>query len=112
MHTIDVFHREYQASMDQWNYEFVATVSVPEGLTVEDGLEYAYRWTQNIEGSWSRKIGPDANTNVAVYMTKMVNGNVMGLRSSMVGDLFVVDSDLDQQYEVGVFGFQPYNKSR
>ena len=111
-HTIDVFHREFQDLTNEWTYDFVATVKVPEGMSEQDGLEYAYRWTQNTDGSWSRKIGQDANTNVAVYVSKMINGRLYGLRSSMVGDMFVVDSDFDKQYKVAMFGFEPVSRNQ
>lgn len=104
MHTIDVFHREIEA--DDWYLDWVATVKIPEGMSAEDGLEYAYRWTQNTEGSWSRAIGADSNPNVVCYKTKMINGRIYGLRSTMVGDLMVVDSDMSQRYQVKPFGFE------
>ena len=40
-----------------------AEVSAP-CKDVYEALEYAFRWTQNISGSWSKKIGDDANDNV------------------------------------------------
>lgn len=111
MHSIDVFHRELTNELDErgfstYTLDWVATVKIPEGMSVEDGLEYAYRWTQNTDGSWSRRIGNDSNPNVVCYKTKQIKGRIYGLRSSMVGDVFVVDSDMDQQYKVAMFGFE------
>ena len=53
-----------------------------------EALEYAFRWTQNISGSWSKKIGDDANDNVKVLYH---NFDGSGLRSSMVGDEFLAE---------------------
>ena len=54
---------------------------------VNEALNYAFRWTQNIDGSWSNKIGGDANDNVTP-LHYYASGT--GLRSSMVGDEFTV----------------------
>ena len=67
---------------------------------IDQALEYAYRWTQNISGSWSRKIGEDANDNVKVLHH---NFDGSGLRSSMVGDEFLVDG---KTFKVAPFGFE------
>ena len=37
-----------------------AEVNAPTN-NINEALEYAFRWTQNITGSWSKKIGDDAN---------------------------------------------------
>ena len=42
-----------------------AEVNAPTN-NINEALEYAFRWTQNISGSWSKKIGDDANDNVKV----------------------------------------------
>ena len=56
------------------------------GLTMEE-LNYAFRYTQNTDGSWSKKIGSDANENVEVLHYR---NDGYGLRSSMVGDTFTI----------------------
>ena len=33
----------------------VAFVEVPDGTDHEDAMSYAYRWTNNVMGSWSIK---------------------------------------------------------
>ena len=76
-----------------------ASVKTPFA-TNEEALEYAFRWTQNISGSWSNKIGDDANDNVDVLH---YNNDGSGLRSSMVGDHFRVDG---KTFEVAPFGFE------
>ena len=79
----------------------VALVNVPTEITdMEDALEYAYRWTQNIVGSWSLKIGDDANSNVTV-MGDVSSG--MGLRSTSMGDQILVGN---KKYVVAMMGFE------
>lgn len=75
---------------------------------VNKALEYAYRWTQNIMGSWSNKIGEDANDNVTVLH---YNNSGMGLRSSMVGDTFTVYDENDNftKYKCMPMGFEKIN---
>ena len=81
----------------------VATVRTPE-TTVQEALEYAFRWTNNIHGSWSIPENPDYNDRVTVHAPLPVHdGRTFGLRSSMVGDTFIVD---DTTYAVAIFGFQ------
>ena len=78
----------------------VAFVDVDESLSLIDKLEYAYRWTQNIVGSWSLKIGDDANSNVTV-MGDISDG--MGLRSTSMGDQVLVGN---KKYVVAMMGFE------
>lgn len=67
----------------------VATVTVPEGLSLTEMLEFAYAQTQHAHSSWFN------------------NPQVMAhLRSTSTGDL-VADSD-SNLYVVESFGFQPY----
>ena len=82
--------------------EAVAKVDVTElySLSRMDQLEYAYRWTNNIEGSWSRKLGGDANDAVTV-LTKRADG--LGLRSTSMFDRMEIDG---VEYEVAMFGFE------
>ena len=91
-------------------YTDVALVNVPEEIsafgTTNDCLEYAWRYTNNVDGSWSMKIGSDANDNVTVLADLPVSkrtGNPMGLRSSMMGDRFEVDG---VEYKVAMSGFK------
>ena len=58
---------------------------------INEALEYAFSSTQNITGSWSKKIGDDANDNVKVLYH---NFDGSGLRSSMVGDEFLADGKI------------------
>jgi hypothetical protein len=77
-----------------------AIVDAPT-TNVMEALEYAFRWTQNIEGSWSNKIGSDANDNVAVCH---YHNSGMGVRSSMVGDEFAIEDG--DTYVCAPFGFE------
>ena len=86
----------------------VAEVQAPAD-TVESALEYAYRWTNNVMGSWSRKqeifedgtANGDLNDNVVVKAPLHEGG--MGLRSTSMGDMMHVDG---RSFEVAMMGFQ------
>ena len=84
----------------------VAFVDVDESLSLIDKLEYAYRWTNNIGGSWSMKIGPDANDNVELlaplHWSEKRQAH-MGLRSTMTFDEMIVDG---KTFKVDSFGFE------
>ena len=67
---------------------------------VSEALEYAWRYTNNVMGSWSLKIGEDANDDVTVLVERE---DGMGLRSSMMGDRFEVDG---VDYRVAMAGFK------
>lgn len=66
----------------------------------EEMMEYAYRYTNNVTGSWSKKIGNDANDDVTV-LTEREDG--LGLRSTMMFDRLEMAGIV---YEVGTFGFK------
>ena len=78
----------------------VAAVDAWQFNDVNEALEYAWRYTNNVMGSWSLKIGEDANDDVEV-LVKREDG--MGLRSSMMGDRFEVDG---VDYRVAMAGFK------
>lgn len=79
----------------------VAFVEIPnDAESVIDKLEYAYKWTNNIHGSWSLKIGNDANPNVTV-VGDISSG--MGLRSTSVGDQMLLGTE---KYVVARMGFE------
>ena len=67
--------------------DIVADVNTPTN-NVDDALEYAFRWTQNISGSWSKKIGSDSNDDVKVLD---VREDGSGLRSTSVGDRMMTE---------------------
>jgi hypothetical protein len=101
-------------------FEPTALVKVPAHQTGfhsgdTDALEYAFTRTQNIFGSWSK--GPtfeDGETNedfsenvVPIAPLPTYMGRTLGHRSSMVGDLFVVDGKI---YICKILGFELYEK--
>ena len=80
----------------------VAFVKVPEDAeTITDKLEYAYKWTNNIHGSWSLKIGNDANPNVTVIGD--IKDGTLGIRSTSVGDQMLLGTE---KYVVARMGFE------
>tara|TARA_B100001939_G_C16869156_1_gene585531 strand:+ start:267 stop:695 length:429 start_codon:yes stop_codon:yes gene_type:complete len=91
----------------------VAEVTIPAEITTEsEACEYAYRWTQNIMGSWSIKDG-NADNNDNVKRLAPLHEGGMGLRSSMMGDHFIVHSDnawshseQGEVYECAMMGFE------
>ena len=102
---VTVFHKDFEDN----SFTRVAVVNVPETYADDDSaaLEYAYRYTNNVVGSWSMKIGGDANDNVEVTAPLHVSkktGQTMGLRSSMMGDRFYVEGG--DAYECAMFGFE------
>lgn len=95
-------------------YTPVAEVNVPEEISssgpIDDCLEYAWRYTNNVDGSWSLKIGSDANDNVTVLEELPVSkrtGQPMGLRSSMTGDRLDINGT---EYKVAMVGFTKVQK--
>ena len=87
-------------------FEHVANVLVdkPYSENIIGALEYAYRYTNNIDGSWSKKIGSDSNDNVVVLSRlPIINGEQYGLRSSSIGDIFVVNGE---EHKISMLGFQ------
>jgi len=81
-------------------YKPVAEVNFPDGHNTTDVLEYAFRWTNNVMGSWSNKIGEDANDDVTV-LDHRADG--LGLRSTSMFDRMEVDGKM---YEVSMVGFK------
>lgn len=87
----------------------VAFVDVDDNMKVNEALEYAYRWTNNVMGSWSIKKetfddgekNGDYNENVTV-MAPLHEGG-MGLRSTSMGDQMLLGTT---KYEVAMCGFE------
>lgn len=80
----------------------VALVDVTDfsNHSVEEQLEYAFRYTNNVMGSWSKKIGEDANDDVTVLVERE---DGLGLRSTSTFDRMEVDGTV---YEVSMVGFK------
>jgi hypothetical protein len=96
---VTVFHKDFETGA----FVRVAVVNAPMDNEM-DALEYVYRYTNNVDGSWSKKIGSDANDNVEVVgELPVVDGKTYGLRSSMMFDRFYVKGG--SAYEVAMMGF-------
>jgi len=97
--------------------EHVANINYPLPITndVLPALEFAWRWTNNVEGSWSMPetfpngdFNGDYNRNTTVIkpLYRDEKGKTWGHRSSMVGDVFKIDGE---EYTVASFGFKKAN---
>jgi len=93
----------------------VAFVNVPDDMPVMTALEYAYKRTNNIEGSWSKGetfewegetfVNPDYSSDVTVMAPLPVSdGKEYGLRSTSVGDQMLIGTI---KYKVAPMGFKP-----
>ena len=90
----------------------VAFVDADPSMSLSEKLEYAYRWTNNVMGSWSikKKVfdngepNGDFNPNVTVMKpTEVIDGQEWGHRSTSVGDQMLVGN---KKYVVASFGFE------
>ena len=96
-------------------YDHVADVMAPEHYDTNRALEYAFRRTQNIEGSWSMgqtiefdgdqipNFDYDPNVLTLKPLRTWSDGREMGHRSSMMYDRMIVDGII---YEVSAVGFR------
>jgi hypothetical protein len=75
-----------------------------DNLNINESLEYAWRYTNNVDGSWSLKLGSDASHNVEVIGNlPVIDGKEFGIRSSSIGDIFIIGED---EYMVDIIGFK------
>ena len=88
----------------------VAKVEVPDSMTVEAAMNYAFRWTNNIDGSWSQGEflnfcdNPDFNENVTrLCPLPEYGGRKYGVRSTSVFDRMEINGC---EWEVASFGFE------
>lgn len=92
----------------------VAFVNVPDEFSAEMALEYAYKRTNNIMGSWSKPQvfewngevieNEDFSEDVTVMAPLPVEDGVeFGLRSTSVGDQMLFGTT---KYKVGMVGFE------
>lgn len=112
---VTVYH--YHRKEDK--FQMVASVNVPDDLgdCVDSQLETAYYLTQNKRGSWSRGpiyedggVNEDYSENVTVLAPlHVVDGVTYGLRSSSVGDKFVIGN---KTYFCDVVGFSERSSER
>ena len=95
---IEVIHAAFEDTA-----EHMANVTADDRMGVMEALEYAYRWTNNVAGSWSRTdIEDNGDANDDVEVIKPVGD--LGHRSTSVGDYMRVDGSL---YRVAMAGFEP-----
>jgi len=90
--------------------EPITVAEVETTLTeVDEALEYAYRWTNNVMGSWSRPEKtfsngePNGDFNPAVTRIAPLHDDGMGLRSTSMGDEMIVNG---KTYTVAMMGFE------
>lgn len=98
-----VQHQEFDNNSGEViGFTDVAKVDVTDFINhgVNEMLEYAWRYTNNVMGSWSKKIGGDANDDVEVLQERE---DGLGLRSSMMGDRMIVSG---KTYKVAIAGFK------
>jgi hypothetical protein len=107
---VQVFHTAFEGQA-----KWVASVDVQDlGFgTVDQALNYAYRWTQNIHDSWSKKGEQDGNDHVEVLNGDLhapdygVPEGQLGHRSTSYMDHMIVHGKI---YRVEMFGFKPVDK--
>jgi len=86
----------------------VALVNIPEtARSTDEALEYAYRWTNNLAGSWSRSdIEDNGDYNPDVTVMAPLGKGGRGLRSTSMGDQMLIGN---KKYVVAAFGFEELN---
>ncbi len=115
MQQVYVFHGDRDHKTGQYNnVSLVARMNVDPSVHTEpeQALEHAYRYTNNVNGSWSLKMGHDAHPDVTVLSSPHINnGRFMGLRSTMVGDLMAISDEHGRLswYEVEGVGFTAFD---
>lgn len=105
---IKVYHKDWNTG----EFVHVANVDIGQNFNVEHVLEYAYRWTNNVEGSWSIKekvfddghVNGDYNERVDVVAPlHIIDGRTYGLRSTSIDDMMIINGE---EYIVNTFGFR------
>ena len=87
----------------------VAFVDADPSMSLSEKLEYAYRWTNNVMGSWSIKKKvfdngePNGDFNPNVKVMAPLHEGGMGLRSTSVGDQMLIGN---KKYVVARMGFE------
>jgi len=112
---INVYHKD-MSNEKTAVFEQVATVKT-DIVGVMNALEYAYRWTNNVEGSWSSKEAileydgetypnGDLNDNVEVTAPLPTHlGRTMGHRStSRFDEMEIVETG--ERFRVAMCGFE------
>ena len=94
----------------------VARVLIPDNCqklgnikNVDEALEYAFYWTNNIDNNWSDTTDEKHNENVIVMQPleeDLDTGKPIGLRSTSVDDEMVVVYVYEKKYKVAGVGFE------
>lgn len=114
MSIIKVFHLKHLNEQDHGELYHVANVNVSElkEACIYEKLAYAYRWTNDIHGSWSISPeqqpdgtpGDDYNKSVEIIApSTTLDGQAVALRSTSPGDVMVLEG---AAYLVLPFGFE------
>ena len=112
------YNRESGAKIGSDSVAEVNITEMSDFANENECLEYAYRWTNNVMGSWSIKeqylptrkgepaLNGDYNDDVTVLASRP---DGMGQRSTMVGDCMIVIGESD---EIGMQGSERYYEVR
>ena len=112
-----VTHREMNESGVFGKDKEVAIVDAPDELDVIESLSYAFRWTNNVDGSWSKPrtfqlssgeiIHDNGDYNERCNFIAEAHPKGYGERSTSVGDLMTIKlSDGCSTWEVMPNGFR------
>jgi len=114
MNEVKVYHSAMFCRPDS-GFSLVAKVAVPEDKDPMDCLEYAFRWTNNVKGSWSKEevisymdeygdnveeTNGDYNKDVTAYGLR---DDGLGTRSTSVEDRMILNGVV---YKVSDLGFK------
>lgn len=93
MTTVHVFHNApwYPKNGDENAPALRLVAAVESEDAPEVAANQAIRKTQNIEGSWSLKLGSDGSPDLQVLGHTWGNGQFIGLKSSSSGDVLIVN---------------------
>lgn len=98
-----VTHRAFEnENSGRQPYE-AASVEYDTEATLLENLEFAYRWTQNLQDSWSKNMEHDGHERVTCLVD--LTGR-LGLRSTSMGDTVSIG---DTMYVVAGMGFTHTN---
>ena len=97
-----VKHIAFECRDEQYD---AASITVDGEASIKDNLGFAYRWTQNLQDSWSKNMEHDGHERVTCLVD--LTGR-MGLRSTSVGDTITMihESGFKQVYRVEGIGFE------
>ena len=97
-----VTHRAFEMRIGEQPYE-AASVEYDYFAPLLENLQFAYRWTQNLQDSWSKNMEHDGHERVTCLVDLTCR---LGLRSTSVGDTITIG---DTMYVVAGIGFTHTN---